>query len=243
VDYRNGRRNPDIFAQRIGSKGKPMWSRDGVSVCRAPGAQVDPVVVADGKGGAVVAWSDAGEGNYDIYAQRLDAWGKSLWEIDGISLVGAPGTQREPRLVKSSDNNFILVWEDYRFDNWDIFAQKIDEFGTSLWDKDGKAICQWIDTQYAPNLVSDGGGGVIVTWEDYRNGRNYTIYSQRAGSSGVAKWEEGGILVSKTPNGERNPQIAGDKEGNAVIITWDDFRYGGRGIYAQKIVTLQNVEN
>ncbi|MCX5750791.1 MAG: hypothetical protein NT099_03865 [Candidatus Saganbacteria bacterium] len=243
VDYRNGRRNPDIFAQRIGEKGNTLWSRDGVSVCRAPGAQIDPVVVSDGKGGVVVAWSDAGEGNYDIYAQRLDGWGKSLWEVDGISLVGAPGTQREPRLTRSSDNNFILVWEDYRFDNWDIFAQKLDEFGTSLWGKDGKPICQWIDTQYAPNLVSDGSGGIIVTWEDYRNGRNYTIYSQRVGSSGLAKWEEGGVLVSKTPNGERNPQIAGDKEGNAVIITWDDFRYGGRGIYAQKIVTLQNEVN
>jgi len=239
TDYRNGRRNPDIYAQRMSEKGKPLWSMDGISVCRAPGSQIEPWIIADGKGGAFMVWADAGGGNYDIYAQRIDAWGKPLWKIDGTPLVEATATQRRPRMVESGPEEVIVVWEDYRFDNWDIFAQKIDGFGTNLWGKDGKPVCQWIDTQYSPNLASDGSGGVIVTWEDYRNGRNYNIFAQSMQPDGLAKWEEGGVLVSHTPNGERNPQIASDKHGGAVIITWDDYRYGGRGIYAQKIITMR----
>src|SRR6185436_2902719 len=42
-------------------------------------------------------------------------------------------------------------------------------------------------TQYSPAIVSDGAGGAIITWYDFRSGA-YDIYAQRVSSSGVVQW-------------------------------------------------------
>ena len=128
-----------------------------------------------------------------------------------------------------------MVWEDHRYDSWDVFAQRIDEFGVAMWNKRAVPICVARGTQYAPSLAADGMGGYLVTWEDYRSSRSYEIFAQKVDNGGVQAWTNNGILISKTTGGARNPQIATDLGGNAYIITWDDYRYGGRGIYAQRI--------
>ena len=67
----------DIYAQRVSAAGMPLWSSDGVAVCTAAGAQVFPLLVTDGNGGAVVAWQDHRSGStWDVYAQRLERYGK-----------------------------------------------------------------------------------------------------------------------------------------------------------------------
>jgi len=45
------------------------------------------------------------------------------------------------------------------------------------------AICTASSEQYSPQIVSDGSGGAIITWTDYRNG-NSDIYAQVVNSSG-----------------------------------------------------------
>lgn len=61
------------------------------AVCNAVGTQTLHQVVPDGMGGAVVAWQDLRNGvDYDIYAQRMDAYGNMLWASNGILICGAP---------------------------------------------------------------------------------------------------------------------------------------------------------
>lgn len=45
----------------------------------------------------------------------------------------------------------------------------------TTWTTDGVPVCTSIGAQDAPRLISDGAGGVIVTWAD-RRGINYDIY-------------------------------------------------------------------
>lgn len=80
-DDRNSSSDIDIYAQRLDSFGHVLWQLDGESICGAIDEQIFPVASQDGYGGAVIAWRDfrdGGPGN-DIYAQRIDANGQSVW--------------------------------------------------------------------------------------------------------------------------------------------------------------------
>lgn len=78
----------DIYAQHISSTGTLLWATDGIAICTAAFNQLNPKIVTDGAGGAVISWIDdrdgAGAGNYDIYAQRINASGIVQWAADGL---------------------------------------------------------------------------------------------------------------------------------------------------------------
>ena len=56
--------------------------------------------------------------------------------------------------------------------------------GTPLWTLNGVAICTTVNDQYNPTIVSDGSGGAIITWNDFRNGSDYDIYAQKIDENG-----------------------------------------------------------
>ena len=63
----------DIYGQHLDADGNALWSAGGAAVAAATNNQSDASIVADGAGGALVAWRDARNGsNGDIYAQHLD---------------------------------------------------------------------------------------------------------------------------------------------------------------------------
>lgn len=68
--------NYDITARRVTAAGVAQWTTDGMTVCDAANVQFYPAIVADGRGGAIVAWYDARGGvGTDLYAQRIDGFG------------------------------------------------------------------------------------------------------------------------------------------------------------------------
>src|ERR1044071_3472485 len=46
----------DVYAQRMGSSGTPLWQTNGLVVSSAANEQLNPSVIADGSGGWIVAW-------------------------------------------------------------------------------------------------------------------------------------------------------------------------------------------
>ncbi len=60
----------DIYAQHIDLNGNLEQATDTV-ICNAPDNQNAPVLCTDGNGGAIIAWVDNRNNNYDIYAQRF----------------------------------------------------------------------------------------------------------------------------------------------------------------------------
>ena len=74
-DWRWG--DDDIYIQRIDSKGKVDWESSGIRLCGEKYNQINPVMVAQPSGGAIIAWWDLRRGNnYDIYMQRIRLDGK-----------------------------------------------------------------------------------------------------------------------------------------------------------------------
>ena len=236
-DYRSGT-NWDIYAQRVDAAGAPQWTLDGVALCTASGSQIYPAIVSDGAGGAIVTWEDYRSGTSDIYAQRVDAAGAPQWAADGVALCSATGGQYNPTIDSDGGGGAIVTWSDGRSGNLnsDIYAQRVDAAGVSQWTADGVALCTALQDQLYPMIVSDGAGGAIVTWEDYR-GTYADIYAQRVDAAGTPQWTADGVAMCTVARNQQYPTIASDEAGGA-IVTWRDGRRmdGNNGdIYAQRV--------
>ncbi|MBU0672084.1 MAG: BNR repeat-containing protein [Candidatus Margulisbacteria bacterium] len=215
-----------------------IWSTYGIVVNDTTGntPQENPQIISDGYGGYTIIWEDGRAGFYDVYAQKVDGSGKLLWQKNGVAACNSPGNQNFPKAASDSAGGVIVVWQDYRQGNSDIFAQRITYDGKPVWGKGGIAICTAAAGQFAPEIVLDGFGGAIITWHDYRSGTGEDIYAQRIDSQGKVLWEKDGSPVSVATGTQWYPKIASDGGGGA-IIAWTDGRASSSNndIYAQRI--------
>jgi hypothetical protein len=223
----------DVWAQRLSAPGYTCWG-GGVPVCTATGDQLTPALVQDGCGGAVMAWEDGRSGPADVYAQRVDSTGSSLWSENGIPVCATAGSRLRPRVTAEGGGGAIVTWEDYRVPSGDIYAQRISDEGNVLWAPDGVGVCIASGSQFSPRLVGDGSEGCIVTWQDYRIQNDANIYAQRIDSSGAARWVADGVGVCTENNSQDFPELAAIPGGGAIIV-WQDSRADGGDIYAQEI--------
>jgi len=237
-DKRNGG-DYDIYAQRVNANGTVQWTADGVAICTSAYDQFSPTIISDGSNGAIITWQDYRSGNYDIYAQRINAGGTVQWTSNGVTVCKAALDQYEPHIMSDGSSGAIITWYDYRSGTSDIYAQRIDPNGLILWPTgspttDAVAICTAAQTQAYPQLTNDGSGGAIITWEDRRNSDYPDIYVQRVNASGVPQWTANGVAICTATLDQYSPRIVSDGSGGA-IITWYDYRSGNYNIYAQSV--------
>ena len=184
VDGRSGARG--AYVQRISSLGVPQWTAGGV-VLSSVGTLLPlaPRIVSDGTGGAIVTWADLRNGaNYDIFARRVNASGVAQWTANGIAVCTAAGDQYFPTPLPDGAGGAIITWSDVRSGSLsDIYVQRVDTAGTVQWTADGVALTSAGDG-IGPMMASDGAGGVIVAWYDYRSGNGSDIYAQHVNASG-----------------------------------------------------------
>lgn len=239
-DGRNISNATDIYAQHISSTGALLWNVDGVPVCNAVSDQYAPRLVSDAAGGAIIAWYDNRAGNYDIYAQRINASGVVQWTTDGVAVCTETGNQNAHQLLADGSGGAFIVWSDGRWSgpNADIYGQRVNAAGVVQWPVNGVGICFVSSLQNIPQLTSDGGTGFFVTWEDWRNFGQADIYAQKVSSNGFYTWSYLGVGICVEANGAQyNSKIVADGAGNAIICWQDKRSSSADDIYAQKINT------
>ena len=194
-----------------------------------------PVILSDGSGGAFIAWTVYNGGNWNIYAQRVNASGVPQWTAGGVAICVDTGNQVGPTLVSDGSGGVIITWQDTRLGDADIYAQRVNASGTPQWTAGGVVIGSAANDQQSPVIVSDGSGGAIITWYDTR-GADKDIYGQRVNASGTLLWgDAGGLAICTETGDQRLPTIVSDGLGGA-IITWTDERNSGiDDIYAQRV--------
>ena len=224
----------DIVAQRIDAHGNLLWPQGGIAVCEATGDQTSPCPVSDGSGGVIVMWNDSRGEDPDIYAQRLDAEGNPLWTADGAAIRTAPGRQRICGAISNGASGAIVVWYESPQPGTDdiLYAQQIDIQGNKLWDSNGVAVCETATNQTLNGMVSDGSGGAIIAWSDFRLAR---ITLQRIDSTGEHRWwGDNGVLICSGLYRMYAMGLLADGFGGA-ILAWEDLRNGDLNIYGQRI--------
>ena len=226
----------DTFVQRVNSKGAPMWSANGVALCNAAGSQNTAVVASDGAGGAIVAWQDQRNGaNNDIYAQRVNAAGVVMWATNGVAVAAAANWQTAPRIIADGSGGAIITWFDNRTGDDDVYVQRLNASGAPQWTPNGVLLCNVAGSQNYPKLVSDGAGGAIVIWRDWRRYQDSDVFAQRVSATGVPQWTANGVDMTMGANLWRyEPDLISDGAGGA-IAAWMDDRNSGRDIYVQRV--------
>jgi hypothetical protein len=158
-----------------------------------------------------------------------------LWTADGVVVATAADNQLAPLLIGDGTGGAIVAWEDRRSGtNYDIYAQRLNTDGIPQWAADGIAVVDDTLDQFSPKLARDATDGVIVIWEDFRNGADYDLYAQRVAGDGNVQWAVNGIPVSTATDNQISPSLSGDGIGG-VIVAWHDHRAGNADIYAQRL--------
>jgi hypothetical protein len=246
-DYRRGGwyndSQTDIYAQRVTPAGEiaPGWPADGLPLCTFPGFRWTLAVMPDGLGGLFIAWTDyrgtIANDSSDLYALRIDEHGDATpgWVAGGVPICTAPGYQSlefQLDLVADAQGGFIATWVDYRtappgepnltyYAN--IYAQRMTASGTvaSGWPENGVPLCTAPDIQFDHEAVSDGAGGAVVAWLDWRNYLTTAsdVYAQRVLASGeiATGWPADGVPLSRAPGFELSPTMVPDGAGGAIV--------------------------
>ena len=235
-----------IYSQRIDYFGNtPLgWKPNGTAICTITNYILYTYckVCDDGMGGAIIAWIDNRTGGIDIYAniyaQRIDSNGITLWIDNGTAICTDRFDQTVRDICNNGENGAIVVWDDERTvyaSDKDIYAQEIDSDGISQWTPNGTAICIEEEEQHAARIVSDGMGGALIIWPDKRNGLDHEddIYAQHIDSEGNAEWTTNGKVICNSNNRQSKPCVI--YETGSAIIAWEDTRSGNSDIYAQKM--------
>jgi len=215
------------------------WVPNGIAICSENFNQWYSQICSDGAGGAIITWDDERSGlKGDIYAQKVNSTGDVQWLDAGVAICTENNNQGSPEICSEEDGGAIITWNDKRNGlSYDIYAQKINSNGNLIWNANGTEICTANETQVVPQICSDGTGGAIITWTDYRTEKNYDIYAQKINSTGDVVWNANGTEICTEGGDQVFPKICSDGAGGA-IMTWED----SRGIYTQRINSTGDIQ-
>jgi hypothetical protein len=220
------------------------WTPGGEVICSAYGWQDSPSIVSDGVGGAFVAWADAREVyGYDLYVQRVDANGNVLWTLDGVRVeshvLDQPGYAKI-QLVSDGAGGAIIVFKAY---SGTLLAQRVDANADLLWtgnffwnaldifQEGGDLLWGCLDF----DAISDGAGGVIVTWswhwqDAFLQPVYYRVSAQRVDANGNLQWgytypPRYGVVLAWNNGTGSFPEVILDGAGGA-IVSWHTDPFG-----------------
>ena len=164
-----------------------FWSTDGQNIsAMTDWNEINPQIVSDGAGGAIISWYADRPGYIGTYAQRVSSYGTWQWGWEGgIPLFIAPMMSIfEFRLVPDGEGGAIAAWQDYRSGTVDLYVQRIDTDGNILWNLNGTGICTGVGGFQEIEAAPDEGGGIVVVWADYTSGSHSYSYVQRVNAGG-----------------------------------------------------------
>ncbi len=225
-DKRNG--DNDIYLQAFDHLGNRSGSNRRVNDDPVGSEQLRPSLMKDQLGKFIVVWQDFRVTGYpfngDIYGQRFNADGSLISTNAKINDDFGVETQGWQDIDADDFGNYVVVWEDNRNGNYDVYAQRYHKSGTKLGanvrvnDDVGSAY------QHNPKIAVDGDGDFIVTWYDNRSGRD-NIMAQRFNVSGVAQGTNFLVNDNITNNKCVFADVACNYNGN-FTIAWIDYRNG-----------------
>jgi hypothetical protein len=226
--------------------GTKRWATAGVTIANLATYSASPTAQPDKQGGVFIIWADSRgpSSNRKYYGQHLNASGVNQWTANGKRLTSEIQDIYGPANFIVDDSNGLIFGYSLSVTYYDqtIFAQRVSNDGTVLWDTLGVPICALKWGRTMPEVINDTNGGAIMTWSCDRTSNAadypsylYDIYAQRIDTSGNILWTANGVPVCTATNSQSYPKII-PIDGGGAILTWPDLRGGANlDIYAQRL--------
>jgi hypothetical protein len=164
-DFRDGNSSP--FFKILSLNGQILKAEERVSDDWGLRWKGEPAV-AFYQNRIVIAWEDRRECNSDIYYQIFDSLGNKIFANRKANDDYTQEDQRGTAVAFLPDGRFLIVWEDWRNDYGDIYAQIFDFDGNPLGNNfrvnDDPIGYAW---QYHPSIGVKSNGEFIIVWQDF----------------------------------------------------------------------------
>jgi hypothetical protein len=214
-DNRDG--NNEIYFKRSVDNGA-SWGADTRLTTDAAGSNL-PAIAVSGQD-IHVAWSDARDGNFEIYYKHSADAGVT-WSSD-TRLTNDAAISSQPCLALSGANVY-MAFRDSRDGNQEIYFKRSVDNGVT-WSTDAR-LTNNSEQSFGANLVADG-QYLAMVWLDSRDG-NAEIYFRKSLDGGTSWGSE--IRLTNDINASQTPSVA--ISGSDLHVTWNDNRDGNFEIY------------
>ncbi|MCK6630235.1 MAG: PKD domain-containing protein [Anaerolineae bacterium] len=221
----------DIFIQPLDNQGLALGTPTNLTNHAAAQARV---ALATGQNGYLAAWRDArneATSGLDIYGHLLTPSGVPTGSL--IALSTAANTQSNPvAAYNSQQDNYLVVWDDNRAGNYDIYGQVVNSNG-SLGNSFNLSVSS---TQDFPEVAYNPDQNTyLVVWEDNRASSSEDIYGQVISADGALAGSS--FAIASASSNQYDPVVAYDPASRTYLVTWWDKRSGTYDIYGQIIST------
>ena len=163
----------------------------------------------------LVVWHAFTNGVWRIWGQRVSAAAALLG--GNVVLSDGLGTAQNPRVAHNLQaNEYVVIWQDYRNNRLDVFAQRLAAGGTLIGYNypiseaaGNKNTC---DLAYSP-----ADNGYLTVWGDTRSGGE-DVWAQRLDAAGAVIGDP--FPVADSGVGETSPSVAYDVGSQEFLVTW-----------------------
>jgi hypothetical protein len=233
ADHRSA--GPDIFGQFVSQAGELEGDEIGLSP-PYDSQQYPALAYGSVQQQWLVVWEDDHTGGRRLTGQFVALDGQLVGEPVAIG-TNANGEYGPAVAYNSDDDEFMVVWYDWRNLNHDIYGQRVKASDGSLSAE--VQVTSNPDWQWTPAIAYDGDvGQYLVVWSDRRNdpgdGTNWDIYGKRLKPDGTP-WDGFALDVCKRQDNQEHPAVAYNADERQYLVAWDDSSLYGRGIAGQRI--------
>ncbi|MFH0778746.1 MAG: FlgD immunoglobulin-like domain containing protein, partial [Candidatus Eisenbacteria bacterium] len=220
----------DVYGRRVSGAGAVLDATP-IAISAAGSIETRPSVASDGSSYFCV-WEDLRtDGTGDIYGARVSDAGLVL-DASGIKITinGSSYSQRRPS-VCFLDTCYVVVWEDNRNGDYDVYAARVTGQGVVL-DSWGIRLSVSIADDLRPS-VTPSDTTCLAVWEAHSSLPSGTdVRGVRLSASGKAL-APSPILVNMAAGEQSEPCVAFGELDYACV--WTDARSGGYDIYGVKV--------
>lgn len=230
-----------VYAQKVDAAGAPQWGASPVIVQDAASVPIahKPRILNDGADGAIIAWHDTRDGDFDSYVQRLSPAGVPLFAANGVPASSEFGRQQlDPSIAIAPSGDIMMFYRnlDGAQSQQGMNLQRFDAItGDRAFGGNGINLVPF-NAQFKgpPRAVAhQDGAAAVYDRQPALGSSNGTLEMLIADESGdllggapipvsTADSSKGRLNLDRTPDG-------------TTVAAWSDTRNGGEDIYAQRI--------
>lgn len=170
---------PLIFSASVFAQW-PDTPESNLHICSANGEQAISKIVSTSDGGCYVSWFDTRGGGYDVYMQRLDASGNSLWKSDGILIADRNYSWvMDFDLDVDASGNAVVAYRQNVSGGDSIVVTSVGESGEIRWNKTVQNAGPFVASPVITAIDYD----IVVGWISDSDSK-----FQRLNANGMQQW-------------------------------------------------------
>ncbi|MBN2087902.1 hypothetical protein JW758_06175 [Candidatus Peregrinibacteria bacterium] len=131
------------------------------------GNQSNPDIAMNEAGQYVIVWMSEGQNGFlkDIHAQIFNSEGEKIGKEIKVS-SGERRIEDSPSVAIDRKGNFMVVWQGYKNDDWNIYGQIFDSTGNRKSDNDILVNKTTEFEQQHPDVVTIASNKFMVVWSN-----------------------------------------------------------------------------